>query len=151
LFQGPGRLFAVVIETERLRLRPMTVDDVDDVVALHAHPDVIGSMGALDRQLTFWRLEADERQWAERGHGRFAVLDRTSGACLGQAGLHHWPQFKETEVGWVLRPEIWGNGYATEATRACLTWGFRDFDMSYITAMIRPTTPAQSGWPSGWV
>jgi RimJ/RimL family protein N-acetyltransferase len=128
----------VLIETERLYLRPMTVQDLDHVVALRAHPEVVRSMGPLDRQVAIERLEAEERQWSERGHGRFVVLDRETGAFLGRAGLYHWPQFDETEVGWVLRPEVWGHGYATEAARACLAWGFRDLDLPYITAMVRP-------------
>src|SRR5213595_1462650 len=84
------------------------------------------------------RLQADERQWAQRGHGRFAVVDRETGVFLGRAGLRYWPQFAEVEVGWVLRPEVWGNGYASEAARAYLTWGFRDFDLPYVTAMVQP-------------
>lgn len=67
-----------------------------------------------------------------------AVLDRASGRFLGRAGLKYWPQFDETELGWVLRSDAWGHGYATEAGRACLQWGFSEFAMPYLTAMIQP-------------
>jgi hypothetical protein len=41
-------------------------------------------------------------------------------------------------VGWLLRRDVWGQGYATEAARACLEWGFAALPVSYITAMIHP-------------
>jgi RimJ/RimL family protein N-acetyltransferase len=48
----------------------------------------------------------------------------------------------EVEVGWVLAPAARGRGVATEAARACLEWGFHDFDLPYVTAMIAPDNAA---------
>jgi RimJ/RimL family protein N-acetyltransferase len=67
-----------------------------------------------------------------------AVLALHEDRFLGRVGLRYWAQFDETEVGWTLRPETWGRGYASEAARACLDWGFRQFEFEYLTAMIRP-------------
>jgi RimJ/RimL family protein N-acetyltransferase len=129
-------------DTERLRFRRMTPADLDELLALHKDPDVAEFMGAYDRagMEDYLRMVADE--WAERGHGRLAVLDRESGRFLGRAGLKHWPQFAETEVGWVLRPEVRGNGYATEAGRAAIVWGLEAFDLPYITSYIQPVNVA---------
>lgn len=129
------KLTAVLIQTVRLRLRPMTVRDVDELLAIHAHPEVSRFVGAPDRAEALEWLLGDERQWAERGYGRFAVVD-LDGRFLGRVGLRYWPQFDETEVGWTLRPEAWGHGYASEAARACVDWGFRAFGFEYLTAMI---------------
>lgn len=41
----------------------------------------------------------------------------------------------------VLRSDVWGRGFATEAGRACIEWGFRSFDLPYLTAMIHPDNP----------
>jgi RimJ/RimL family protein N-acetyltransferase len=128
----------VLIETERLRLRPLTMDDLDEFVALHAEPDVSRFMLALDREQAIERLQACDREWKTRGHGLLAILDRDADRFLGRTGLRYWPQFDETEVGWALRPHAWGNGYATEAARACITWGLRELGLPYLTAMIRP-------------
>ncbi len=125
------------IETDRLYLRPMTMRDVDDVVALHADPEVTRFMRAFNRDEAIQRLEADERDWIEHGHGLFALLASEDGRFLGRVALKHWPQFGEAELGWVLRRDEWGHGYATEAARACAEWGFREFDYPYLTAMIR--------------
>jgi RimJ/RimL family protein N-acetyltransferase len=132
------RLFAVWIRTEQLLLRPMTVNDVDELVALHAHPEVSRFVGAPDREQALQWLRDDERQWAERGYGRLAVLEPHGDRFLGRVGLNYWPQFNETEVGWTLRPEAWGHGYATEAARACVHWGFKKFGFEYLVAMIPP-------------
>jgi len=124
------------IETDRLILRPLVTADVDEVVEMHAMPEVKQRMGAFDRRAALTRLKRNELEWEERGHGLVAILERASGRFLGRSGLKYWPQFNETEVGWVLRPDVWGHGYATEAGQACLDWGFRDLEVPYLTAMI---------------
>src|SRR6476646_3912184 len=121
------------LETRRLLLRPISLDDLDEFVALHADPEVTTFIYAFDRAEAEERLRRDEREWEERGHG---VLAGDSGRFLGRAGLKHWPQFDETELGWVLRRDAWGHGYATEAMRACIEWGFSEFDVPYLTAMV---------------
>jgi RimJ/RimL family protein N-acetyltransferase len=131
-----------VIETERLLLRPVALQDVDQLVALHDHPEVARFIRRLERPAAEERLRLAEREWLERGHGLFAVLDRLTGRFLGRAGLKYWDQFGETEVGWALRRDAWGHGYATEAARACLSWGFASLDVQYLTAMINPKNEA---------
>ncbi len=130
------------IETERLVLRPVEAGDVDDLVAMHEDPQVREFFGEFGRDRVVEWIAAAEVEWAERGHGRVVVLDRESGAFLGRTGLRYWPQFDETEVGWVLTPAARGRGVATEAARACLEWGFRDLDVAYLTAMIHPENSA---------
>jgi RimJ/RimL family protein N-acetyltransferase len=127
----------VLIETDRLLLRPLTVADLDEIDALNAAPDVVSTMGVVGRATARERLERNEREWRDRGYGLMAVTDRATGRFLGRSGLKYWPQFNETEVGWVLHPDSWGHGFATEAGRACLDWGFRTLDVPYLIAMIR--------------
>ncbi|MFF1919950.1 GNAT family N-acetyltransferase [Streptomyces sp. NPDC058221] len=132
-----------MIETERLSLRPLETADVDAFVKLHADPDVNRFVGAYSRPQALERLAAIERQWAERGHGLCAVELRATGEFIGRSGLQYWPRFDEVELGWALQAERWGHGYATEAARACLDWGFATLDTEYFTALIRPgNTPS---------
>ena len=128
----------MLIETERLTLRPLVVADVEEVVAVQADPEIERFLGPLDRDEALKRLHENDREWRELGYGRMAILDRASGRFLGRAGLKYWPQFEETEAGWTLRKDAWGHGYATEAARASIEWGFASFDVPYITAMIEP-------------
>jgi RimJ/RimL family protein N-acetyltransferase len=126
------------LETERLRLRAVEAGDLGELVRLHDDPLVARYLGVRDREWYEWRIGASEEEWAERGYGFVIVLDRDSGAFLGRTGIKYWPQFAETELGWVLRPEARGRGVATEAARAVLGWGFERFGFPYVTAMIRP-------------
>ncbi|TGN76408.1 N-acetyltransferase [Streptomyces bauhiniae] len=126
-----------MIETERLLLRPLRVEDADAFVALHSDDRVSRFIGTYTHQRALDRLTSIERQWAERGHGLCAVELKSSGEFIGRAGLNYWEMFDEVEMGWTLRAEAWGHGYATEAARACLTWGFETLDSAYFTAMIR--------------
>jgi RimJ/RimL family protein N-acetyltransferase len=128
----------VQLETRRLLLRPISMADLDEFAALHADPEVTRFIFSFDRPESEERLRKDEREWRERGHGLLAMLDRESGRFLGRTGLKHWTEFDETEVGWVLRRDAWGHGYATEAARACLEWGFSELEVPYLTAMISP-------------
>jgi RimJ/RimL family protein N-acetyltransferase len=128
----------VLIETERLVLRRLAMGDLDEFVVLHRDPEVVRFVGALDRAQAKERLQASEQEWGARGHGLLAVLDRSSGRLLGRVGLRYWPQFQETEAGWLLRREAWDQGYATEAVRACVEWGFATLFIPNITAMIHP-------------
>lgn len=111
------RLQGVVIETEQLRLRRGTVDDLDEHVGIHADPEITRFMGPFDRaKATDWLHQVDAT-WQEHGYGRVAITDRATGRLLGRTGLMYLPQFGETELGWTLRREVWGCGYATEAVK----------------------------------
>ncbi|HEY6145098.1 MAG TPA: GNAT family N-acetyltransferase [Solirubrobacterales bacterium] len=130
------------LETERLLLRAAESGDAEELVRLHDDPLVAHYLGVRDREWYEWRLGVSAEEWAQRGHGLVTILDRADGAFLGRTGFKYWPQFDETELGWVLRPEARGRGVATEATRAMLRWGAGRLECPYFTAMIRPDNVA---------
>jgi RimJ/RimL family protein N-acetyltransferase len=134
-----------LIETDRLLIRPLTMSHLDELVEMHAMPEVAQTMGRFERHAAAARIERNEREWQERGHGLVAILERATGRFLGRSGLKYWPQFDETEIGWVLRADVWGQGFATEAGRACIDWGFRAFELAYLTAMIQPENTRSIG------
>lgn len=127
-----------MIETSRLLLRHITMEDLDELAAIHAEPQVERFVGPFDRDRLIDWLKQNQSEWRELGYGRLAIVDRRSGRLLGRTGLKYWPQFDETEIGWVLRPDAWGRGLATEAARACIDWGFGNLVSPYLTAMIQP-------------
>ena len=131
----------MMIETERLLLRRLSMADVDGLVELYSDPEVRRYIHVPDgygREQAIARVEADAREWDDLGHRFLAVVERDTGRFLGRAAVYDWPQFGETEVGWLLLPDARGQGFATEAGAAALTWGFQNLDMPYLTAMIRP-------------
>ncbi len=131
----------VVIETERLVLRRLTLNDTDaifsvigDPVAMQYYPQSFTRDDAVK-----W-VERNLRRYHENGYGIFAVVLRGSGEVLGDCGLAQ--QFVEglpqLEVGYHLRRCHWGHGYATEAARACMDYAFRNLAAEKVISLIRP-------------
>jgi RimJ/RimL family protein N-acetyltransferase len=127
-----------MIETERLLLRRIVEADADEFVSIHKHPTVTRFMGTFDRDEALRWIERNDRDWDQLGYGRLAIVENATGRLLGRSGLKYWPQFEETEVGWLLRPDAWGRGFATEAGRASIEWGIQELGLPRITAMIMP-------------
>ena len=138
LCPGPRRL-----DTARLVLRPFGPEDGPAHTSLYGDPEVTRflprgpfgpaeaverSRGALDRFIAHWR---------EHGFGVWAVLDRATGAIIGQCGLAHVPELGEVELLYALARDRWGQGLAPEAGRAALAHGFRDLGLGRIVALTR--------------
>jgi RimJ/RimL family protein N-acetyltransferase len=117
----------VVEETERLRLRLFRQDDLPLLCAMNADPEVMRWLGGpMTAEQTLTRAEASQARFQAVGRGMFAVERRADGTFLGIAGLNRLDWYPdEIEVGWRLRPEFWGQGYATEAGRAWIARAFR--------------------------
>jgi RimJ/RimL family protein N-acetyltransferase len=120
------------IMTERLVLRGWDPDaDLDAYAALCADPDVmrfIGDGSVQGRAACAERLSAFGHVWRTQGFGLFAVEVADGGELIGFTGLAI-PDFlpeimPAVEIGWRLARAHWGLGYATEAARAALTFGF---------------------------
>ena len=127
-----------MIETKRLLLRRVTAADLDELIAIHADPEIERFMGTFDQdRATDW-LDRVDQSWHAHGYGRVAITDRATGRLLGRTGLQYFEQFAETELGWTLRRDAWGCGYATEAACACADWAFREFEIRYFTSLIEP-------------
>jgi RimJ/RimL family protein N-acetyltransferase len=119
-------------------LRPFTVADAAALYDMQAEPHVERFFGVTTRaEIDEW-LAGQEALWAAGGYGRLVITDRVTGELLGRSGLKYWDEYDEVEVGWMLRAAYLGRGYATEAGKACLDWGFAHLDVDHITAMIRP-------------
>ena len=129
----------LTIETERLLLRPKTLDDLDAMHAVHSDPEVAAWLGgALDREQTRERLIRHMAHQREHGFSVWAIIERSSGEVVGHGGLQHLDGGPEIEVGWALRSDRWGRGYATEAGRASLAYGFDTLGLDEIVAVTLP-------------
>jgi len=132
----------VTIETERLILRGWRDDDLDGLAALNADPEVMRYIrdGAVrDRAWTEQWLGRAVTSWADNGFGLFATEVRDTGVLIGWAGLAV-PAFlpevlPAVEIGWRLHRSAWGHGFATEAARAALRFGFLDRDLDRIISI----------------
>lgn len=142
---------ATIIETERLRLRTWTEADgplferVTNTPAVMAHLGGVQAPGyfapAIDRMRTLQ---------AERGHCFWAVERKADGALLGFCGIkistlsgpeaHGMP-----EIGWRLREDAWGQGYAREAAAASLDYGFGTLGFDRVIAFTLDANTASWG------
>jgi RimJ/RimL family protein N-acetyltransferase len=121
---------APTLTTSRLILRAHTRADYEALHAIWSHKEVMRFIGgrASTRQDSWFRLMRYLGHWSLMGYGYFALCERDSGRYIGdmgvanhKRGLH--PDFDDApETGWVLAPETFGKGYATEAMGAVLGW-----------------------------
>jgi RimJ/RimL family protein N-acetyltransferase len=132
--------------TERLLLRQWREEDREPFAKLNADPETMRYFVS-----TMTREESDATvDWAtalidERGWGLWAVEVVGGAPFIGFVGLNV-PRFRPewVEVGWRLRREHWGNGYATEAAREALRFGFEELGLDEIVSFTSvPNTPSR--------
>jgi RimJ/RimL family protein N-acetyltransferase len=130
------------IETERLLLRMIRPDDLDDLAALFADPDVVRYVGdgkPADRDEAAVALQSILKHWQTHGFGRWAAADKHTGKFVGFGGLRSL--FGTPEVVYHLTRENWGKGYATELGNAALRFGF-DREFERIVGIAKPQNTA---------
>jgi RimJ/RimL family protein N-acetyltransferase len=131
----------IFLETERLVLRRFAEDDVDNLVELDSDPDVMRFING-GRPTTREEIERDilptflghYERFA--GYGFWAAVEKATGRFAGwfhfrpAAGAHP----DEVELGYRLRKSAWGQGYATEGSRALIDKGFADLGVQRVVA-----------------
>lgn len=135
-----------MLETARLRLRPLTLDDAAFTLGLLTQPSYlehIGDKGArdLDGARKYLR-EGPLAMYAEHGLGLWLVEEKSSGAPIGMCGLLQRPTLPDPDLGYAFLPEHWGRGYALEACRATLAWGRDARGLARIIAIVSPGNAA---------
>jgi len=133
------------IETERLTLRPMREADATALFEISQEPEVVRFVG--DRHVPTlqetWRMVAAWiGHWALRGYGQWAIEERASGRFIGRAGIINPADWPGPEVGYLLGRPWWGRGYATEAARAAMDWGFHEIGFTDLISLIDPLNHA---------
>ena len=126
------------IETKRLLLRPMTMDDWPDYAALMQSERAAHMGGPYTEQGAWGMFCHDAAQWLLMGHGALMFDDRESGRTLGQVGINHGPLFPENELGWYVYTHAEGSGYAFEAAQALRDWGFGARGLETLVSYISP-------------
>lgn len=140
---------APTLETIRLILRPHRVEDYGNCRTLWADADVVRHIGGLpqDSQAVWFRILRYAGMWSLLGHGMWVIEERDSGAFLGEAGLLSAERgIAELEgvpeAGWVLGPQAWGRGIATEAMQAILDWADAHVAAPSLRCIIDPDNAA---------
>lgn len=136
------------LTTDRLVLRPLVMDDLDDLTALHAEESFwrypFGRGWSRDETESF--LERTIRSYRDPGMAVSAVVVADTGELAGWAGLSI-PTFlpeilPAVEVGWRLGERHRGHGFATEAGRAWVRYGFEELGLESIVSIYEPANTA---------
>ncbi|MER6302775.1 GNAT family N-acetyltransferase [Kitasatospora sp. NPDC001539] len=127
------------LRTERLLLRRWRESDLAPWAALNADPEVREHLGGvLTRERSDASVARFEAAIERRGYGWLAVEVRESGEFIGFAGLDDVEEqapVSGVEIGWRLARAAWGHGYATEAARAVLAYGFGPLALPEVLAV----------------
>jgi RimJ/RimL family protein N-acetyltransferase len=127
--------------TRQLTFREMTIDDLDDMAALLGDPEVMRYYPrAKDRDEALSWIRWNQGLYQQEGFGLWLISLTATGEFAGECGLT--PQeiegITEIEVGYHVRPDLQGRGYATEAATACRDHARDILGVQRLTAFPHP-------------
>jgi ribosomal-protein-alanine N-acetyltransferase len=127
-----------MLETERLLLRKITLDDATNIFEYASDPEVPTFMSWEPHQSiqeTYDYLERVRQRYRQHHPGPWAIVHRRDAKMIGTGSFSTWErQHNSAEVGYVLNRRYWGQGYMSEAVRAIVAFGFRELGMNRIQA-----------------
>jgi RimJ/RimL family protein N-acetyltransferase len=129
------------LASKRLVLRMFRESDFDAYAEMCGDPEVMRYLGdgqPLSRADAWRNLALVLGHWQLRGFGLWAVEEKRTGALVGRVGCWQpegWPGF---EVGWTLRRQFWGKGFATEAALQAVDVAFNTLGRERVISVIQP-------------
>lgn len=132
------------LETSRLRFRDWLETDLEPFSQLNADEEVMRHFPkTLSNEETLSFYHSILSEFKECGFGLYAVEEKVNKEFIGFIGFHR-ALFESDftpciEIGWRLKKEAWGKGYATEGAEACLRYGFNELGFSEIYSITADT------------
>lgn len=133
----------LILETERLLLRPLELSDAQAMFAMDNNPIVHKYLWQQPTQTieeTIKVIENVQRQYAENKIGRYATILKETGEFIGWTGIKFVNDHVENgntnfyDYGYRLNEPFWNKGYATEATKFWLDYGFKKMEIDKMNA-----------------
>jgi len=124
-----------IVSTPRLLLRPLTVADAPDVFELNSNEEVMKYTGqplmqSIDEAVNFLTYYSDYETY---GYGRWACVLKDTGEFIGVFGLRYFDFANEVDIGGLFKPAFWNKGYAKEAAKGCINYGFEVLKLKVIS------------------
>lgn len=128
-----------IFTSARLGFRNWYPADVSAMAAINANPEVMKYFpGTQNHDQTAAFILRMQRLYAERGFCYFAAETLARGEFIGFMGLsrqdYYAPFTPCIDIGWRLKPEAWGHGYAVEGGKRCLDFAFNDLNLGQVIA-----------------
>jgi len=130
-----------ILETERLILRRITHDDLDDLLQTWGDAETMRLFPkSLNRQEMGEWIDRNLKRYEDFGHGLWAAILKDGQQFVGDCGLvvQEVDGAQELEVGYHFNKNFWGQGLAAEAARGCMNYAFNRMNARRIISMIRP-------------
>ncbi len=130
-----------ILETPRLTLREFHPEDVDALSLILSDPETMRFyLKPFDRHGTEEWIARNRQRYTKDGHGLWAMILKASGELIGDCGLvvQEIDGSTEIEIGYHVRRDHWGQGFATEVARACRDFGFAHLPVVRLVSIIRP-------------
>ncbi|MDQ2992324.1 MAG: GNAT family N-acetyltransferase [Candidatus Eremiobacteraeota bacterium] len=135
----------IALETERLQIRNWhTPEDDDAARSIFCDPEVMRFIPAgtfapdVAPRVVQRMIERDTHD----GFGVWPVVEKSSGALIGECGITYIQESKDVEIAWLFSRASWGNGYATEAARVVLAYALGDVGLKAVYALLVPENRA---------
>ncbi|NNF00723.1 MAG: GNAT family N-acetyltransferase [Pyrinomonadaceae bacterium] len=133
-----------MLETERLFLRKLQDHDIEEIFDMRSDPSVmkyIREPQTKKEESLNW-IKMISKYWVPDGIGFCAIIEKESKSFLGWCGLWRIPETDEIEVGYAIKKDQWGKGFATEAAERFLKYGFEDLGLEKVVAVAFPQNKA---------
>jgi RimJ/RimL family protein N-acetyltransferase len=129
-----------VLETDRLMLRKLSVEDAPFILKLVNEPSFLRFIGdkgvrTLDEARDYI-LEGPVDSYDRLGFGLYMVESKENGTAIGMCGLIKRETLEDVDIGYAFLPEFWGKGYAFEAAAAVMEFGKSAFGLERIVAVV---------------
>lgn len=135
----------MILETERLILREMEQTDFQDLSEILRNPSVMYAYehDFTDEDVQIW-LDRQKMRYEKYGFGLWAIILKSTGCIIGQAGLTIQPykNNKILEIGYLLKQDFWHYGYAREAATGCKNYAFENLNKDKIYSIIKAENTA---------
>jgi RimJ/RimL family protein N-acetyltransferase len=130
-----------MLKTSRLNLRPFLPEDLPLLYQLHSNPEVGKTTidGVQTLETTSEHLENFIAHQEKFGYSQMAVFENKTGKFIGRAGFTNRTLTKEigeqTEIRFAFLPEFWGQGYASETSKALVEFAFKNLKLKTLAAI----------------
>lgn len=137
-----------ILETKRLIIREVNPNDLDYLTELMSNEKAMKFFPKLySRKECSQMIDKMMFNYKVQGHGVWMLDDKESKKTVGRLGLvmQSVERKAEPEIGYILHPEFWHKGYATEAGIAVRDYAFEHFKYQHVISLIRPVNlPSQA-------
>lgn len=134
----------ILLETDRLILRPLELSDAEGMFLLDSNPNVhlyLGNRPVKSIEESIGYIENIQNQYRKNGIGRFAVILKESDEFIGWCGIKFITEEENNhtnfyEIGYRFREEFWGKGFAYESAKAWYDYAFNELKVGILYASV---------------